>query len=392
MATMSLLTPSESYRFESALLDFSNGAAAAGAEWAMYTNEYAGDAPAQYGDAALPPRREGSEHLARATKDLMSLDAGALKWNESADRDVMSTDLPVSAPLALSAPFRHPSAPPHMQLHALPPPRRYAQLPHTLSRSLAAQLQRPPPLTVAPSHTLDHAASSDSQRSASSVSAGPTPPPPTPPTLKRPYAPSPDFAPRAGPSAGVGPSPASRPRAKKPRASPPHQNGLVLNAKQTLLTPSQKKANHIQSEQKRRANIRRGYEALCETVPPLREAIRADEEAQAAEEESMKGKGKKKGRGKRAASEAKDKMDGRAGPKSENVVLAKTIDYINDLLSERAVLLDKLNRARSRLAPGHPARTPQTDPLWEREWTGGLGSLDDSGDAGEGDSDDEDDS
>ncbi len=49
---------------------------------------------------------------------------------------------------------------------------------------------------------------------------------------------------------------------------------------QTLLSPSQKKANHIQSEQKRRANIRRGYEALCETVPALREAIREEEEAE----------------------------------------------------------------------------------------------------------------
>lgn len=52
--------------------------------------------------------------------------------------------------------------------------------------------------------------------------------------------------------------------------------------RQTLLSPSQKRANHIQSEQKRRANIRRGYEALCEVVPSLREAIRAEEEILAA--------------------------------------------------------------------------------------------------------------
>ena len=49
-------------------------------------------------------------------------------------------------------------------------------------------------------------------------------------------------------------------------------------AKPALLSPSQKRANHIQSEQKRRANIRKGYEALCEVVPALRDAIRAEEE------------------------------------------------------------------------------------------------------------------
>ena len=46
-----------------------------------------------------------------------------------------------------------------------------------------------------------------------------------------------------------------------------------------MLSPSQKRANHIQSEQKRRANIRKGYEALCEAVPALREAIKLEEEA-----------------------------------------------------------------------------------------------------------------
>ena len=55
--------------------------------------------------------------------------------------------------------------------------------------------------------------------------------------------------------------------------------GSGAAAKGTLLSPSQKRANHIQSEQKRRANIRRGYEALCEVVPALREAIKQEEEA-----------------------------------------------------------------------------------------------------------------
>ena len=53
--------------------------------------------------------------------------------------------------------------------------------------------------------------------------------------------------------------------------------------KPALLSPSQKRANHIQSEQKRRANIRKGYDALCEVVPALRDAIRAEEEKGASE-------------------------------------------------------------------------------------------------------------
>jgi hypothetical protein len=94
------------------------------------------------------------------------------------------------------------------------------------------------------------------------------------------------------------------------------------------------------------------------------------------------------------------------------------IDYINDLLDERSVLLARLHRARSTLPPGHPALVVpprrihpsfpgdgvsmsglQTmdglqigenmsmnghalpmdaldeGPLWEREWKGGHGKL-----------------
>ena len=102
---------------------------------------------------------------------------------------------------------------------------------------------------------------------------------------------------------------------------------------QTLLSPSQKKANHIQSEQKRRANIRRGYEALCETVPALREAIREEEEAErnAASGQRANGAPRKKGRSKKGQKDGddkeKDKLDGRAGPRSENVVLSKSVSY-----------------------------------------------------------------
>ncbi|KAI0073449.1 hypothetical protein K474DRAFT_1666561 [Panus rudis PR-1116 ss-1] len=125
-------------------------------------------------------------------------------------------------------------------------------------------------------------------------------------------------------------------------------------------------------------------------------------------------------------------MDGRAGPRSENVVLQKStfaltshyvhsshlcsmssllpvlyrdrtkltayihphdlsylhfhvpsiaIDHLNSLLTERAELVQRLANARARLAPGHPALaiSPQHldpergVPLWEREWNGGSG-------------------
>lgn len=100
------------------------------------------------------------------------------------------------------------------------------------------------------------------------------------------------------------------------------------SAKQALLSPSQKKANHIQSEQKRRANIRRGYETLCDTVPALREAIREVEEAEARMTTTL-GPSGKPSRSKRKKKDCgdgdKEKIDGRAGPRSENVVLSKSM-------------------------------------------------------------------
>jgi len=149
--------------------------------------------------------------------------------------------------------------------------------------------------------------------------------------------------------------------------------------KQNLLSPSQKKANHIQSEQKRRANIKRGYDALCETVPALREAILEEEgreaETRAAASAKMNGRTPSSGKSKRGKKE--DKTDGRAGPRSENVVLSKTIDYINELISERQALVNRLHRAREALPPGHLVMTPSVEqPLWEREWKGGEGKYD----------------
>lgn len=118
-------------------------------------------------------------------------------------------------------------------------------------------------------------------------------------------------------------------------AAPVPQTQAQVNgsgsAKGALLSPSQKRANHIQSEQKRRANIRRGYEALCETVPALREAIRAEDERERAkeleEEANAVGRSKARGgadKGKKKKKGEGEKADGRAGPRSENVVLQKS--------------------------------------------------------------------
>ncbi|KAF9647152.1 hypothetical protein BDM02DRAFT_3098606, partial [Thelephora ganbajun] len=147
-----------------------------------------------------------------------------------------------------------------------------------------------------------------------------------------------------------------------------------------LLSASQKRANHIQSEQKRRANIRRGYEALCETVPALREAIRKEEE-EAAAASTIAGSGSLHGAARKKKSKNTnddgEKVDGRAGPRSENIVLQKTVDYIQELNATRDDLLRRLAQARSALPPDHPLLTPQgtpnpatdqTVPLWEREW------------------------
>jgi len=107
------------------------------------------------------------------------------------------------------------------------------------------------------------------------------------------------------------------------------QQGLPSGSgKPSLLSPSQKKANHIQSEQKRRANIRRGYEKLCETVPALREAIREEEDGADGACDDRGGGAPARGRGKRGRGRGKsdlgEKIDGRAGPRSENVVLGKS--------------------------------------------------------------------
>ncbi|KAG6830876.1 hypothetical protein H0H92_014241 [Tricholoma furcatifolium] len=205
------------------------------------------------------------------------------------------------------------------------------------------------------------------------------------------------------------PHPHPYPPSPRHRVASPIIKPTQTQPKPPLLTASQKKANHIQSEQKRRANIRRGYEALCECVPALREAIREEEEALAlanadhsnshpnsnsnsnSNSSSSQPQAQTQKRRSKLALKPKpgeEKPDGRAGPRSENVVLSKTIDYINELQDERSALLARLHRARSALPPGHPALVPPISrigggedddadgvPPWEREWKGGSGGA-----------------
>ena len=108
-------------------------------------------------------------------------------------------------------------------------------------------------------------------------------------------------------------------------------DGTSSSSRSQLLSASQKRANHIQSEQKRRANIRRGYEALCETIPALREAIRKEEEEAAAMSASAGGGPSRNSLRKKKVKNAHDdceKIDGRAGPRSENIVLQKSRSHL----------------------------------------------------------------
>ncbi|KAK0235916.1 hypothetical protein EDD85DRAFT_620869 [Armillaria nabsnona] len=167
------------------------------------------------------------------------------------------------------------------------------------------------------------------------------------------------------------------PPPKRFRPTPPPQAQTA--SKSTLLSPSQKKANHIQSEQKRRANIRRGYEALCQTVPALREAIKQEEATMSNE---SRGEVKRRRRSRQGGSGgggsgSEVSADGRAGPRSENVVLGKTIEYIHALVSEREALLARLHHANSRLPTPLP---PPPNALWERRWNGGDSRDDDESD------------
>ncbi|KAK4047655.1 hypothetical protein OIV83_005313 [Microbotryomycetes sp. JL201] len=147
--------------------------------------------------------------------------------------------------------------------------------------------------------------------------------------------------------------------------------------KPALLTTEQKKANHIASEQKRRAAIRQGYESLCVVVPPLRAAVEEFEERvkkfNGGGGSFSRGK-KRKGSGAGAAGPLSggieiggEKIDGRAGPKSEAVVLVKTVDYLREVLAIRQERLERLSQlyqlAEDNGIPASPGRR-----IWDEVW------------------------
>jgi hypothetical protein len=90
-----------------------------------------------------------------------------------------------------------------------------------------------------------------------------------------------------------------------------------------LLTDAEKKANHIASEQKRRANIRKGYELLCEMIPDLGEdggdkgsGANGDEEDENDGDEMDEEGGDEDKKGRKGRS-GETSMEGKTGPRSE---------------------------------------------------------------------------
>ncbi|GAA5838872.1 hypothetical protein JCM9279_003886 [Rhodotorula babjevae] len=199
----------------------------------------------------------------------------------------------------------------------------------------------------------------------------------------------------------LGPSRASSTPSESPApaSAGPSGSGAGGANKGVLLTAEQKKANHIASEQKRRAAIRQGYDGLCEVVPALRAAVQEFEErvrkvtggaagggagggGEADLDGAKGGKGTKRaGRGLDGQSTTGalmggiqvggEKIDGRAGPKSEAVVLGKTVERVRYLLSQRSTLLSRLSDAYARGAQSGVDVAPAPGSFgseWDEKW------------------------
>ncbi|KAJ2866157.1 Transcription factor [Coemansia erecta] len=93
------------------------------------------------------------------------------------------------------------------------------------------------------------------------------------------------------------------------------QTSRVAKKKGELLTEDEKKANHIASEQKRRQNIRVGYDQLIQIVPTLTPSQR-----------------------------------------SEALILQKTVEYVKYLLMEREILDGQLSDANNNSSGGNNNR------------------------------------
>lgn len=300
----SLLTQRESQALQSFLsaLDVGDGLTLP-SDWPLLSSDFTPE--------ELVSQAEGTEALSKATKDLMALDYIS---GPKTTRPAVATveDMSKEKRTILS---QHPNPP----LHTIRPSN-----------------QAPAIDSVVPLHTqLD--------------SSSPPPPQSFLNNKKRPAADSPlssqplkRHRPSPNPSQDLPIAAASESASRKPPLALGANSSSVFDPvplpnKPALLSPSQKKANHIQSEQKRRANIRRGYDALCDRIPELREAIRLEDEALAAaaavnpplprgEHTACAGKGRAKGKRKRGkgATDDGEKLDGRSGPRSENVVLQKS--------------------------------------------------------------------
>ncbi|UZJ55492.1 hypothetical protein CBS101457_004812 [Exobasidium rhododendri] len=137
-------------------------------------------------------------------------------------------------------------------------------------------------------------------------------------------------------------------------------------ASHVLLTEAEKKANHIASEQKRRANIRKGYELLCDLIPSLREdgeeavsedtmGIDGDDEGGGGggggglEEEDDSQKGKRR-RDCEAGVAGGEKMEGKAGPRSEAAILMAAVEHLRAQLEGHRDLVIRKQEAQLRVA------------------------------------------
>ncbi|CCV00508.1 unnamed protein product [Malassezia sympodialis ATCC 42132] len=99
---------------------------------------------------------------------------------------------------------------------------------------------------------------------------------------------------------------------------------------QGLLSEAEKKANHIASEQKRRANIRKGYDMLCSMVPGL-------------EKNSMESTQKKHLFG------DEDTGDQRGSSFSEISILEEVLEHLTQRLKEHHMLLLRKHEAQQRV-------------------------------------------
>ncbi|KAA1066300.1 hypothetical protein PGT21_028008 [Puccinia graminis f. sp. tritici] len=227
-------------------------------------------------------------------------------------------------------------------------------------------------------------------------------------------------------------------KTSKPKSKPSLVSAIpaaiLKKDKPGLLSQEQKRANHIASEQKRRAAIRQGYSRLCLIVPALRAPIgaggmvagtstfaetgegqgsheqsvvsrRSEEDSPAeddphpAEDSSNSGTFKRK-------RNSKPLEVSRSGARSEAVVLAKTVEYLRELELERRQFLEKLKRLKSiaraqgiplmdnRLKKNQADHSTATEeekenryqgeekledpelPIWECKWTGNIHEID----------------